>query len=188
MTAGGGDGDDDGDHGGDGDDGDDGTDRPDSDATDGARFTPADTRLYLDAMLGSLATLLRMCGYDAAYALDRGTEVDHAVRAAARAEGRLLVTRDRDLAAETAGALLLASKAVDDQLRELRDAGFALSLDDPARCSVCNAALEPVPASASTPAYAPDPAARPVWRCSDCGQYFWRGSHWADVRERLATL
>jgi hypothetical protein len=155
---------------------------------DAVSFAPADTRLYLDAMLGSLARLLRMCGYDAAYALDRDTESDPAVRAAARAEGRLLLTRDRDLAARAADALLLESKAVDDQLRELRDAGFALSLADPARCGACNAALEPVPASAATPAYAPDPTTRPVWRCPACGQHFWRGSHWADVRERLATL
>jgi uncharacterized protein with PIN domain len=152
------------------------------------RATPADTRLYLDAMLGSLARLLRMCGYDAAYALDRGTEADCALRRAAHAEGRLLLTRDRDLAGRAGDALLLESKAVDDQLGELRGAGVALSLDEPAPCAVCNAALERVPESGSAPEYAPDPAARPVWRCPDCGQHFWRGSHWADVRERLAEL
>ncbi|MFB6269253.1 MAG: Mut7-C RNAse domain-containing protein, partial [Halobacterium sp.] len=27
-----------------------------------------------------------------------------------------------------------------------------------------------------------------VWRCTDCGQYFWRGSHWTDVENRLAEL
>jgi uncharacterized protein with PIN domain len=32
------------------------------------------TRLLLDAMLGNLATYLRMCGYDAADATDRGVE------------------------------------------------------------------------------------------------------------------
>lgn len=37
--------------------------------------TPTD-RFLLDAMLGTLTTYLRMCGYDAAYALDHEIEAD----------------------------------------------------------------------------------------------------------------
>jgi uncharacterized protein with PIN domain len=46
------------------------------------------TRLLLDAMLGRLATYLRMCGYDAAYALDEGIEADDAVLDWARRDDR----------------------------------------------------------------------------------------------------
>jgi hypothetical protein len=65
-------------------------------------------RFLLDAMLGKLATYLRMCGHDTAYALDRapdgghanapeddasaGIEDDDELLALARAEGRRIPT------------------------------------------------------------------------------------------------
>jgi hypothetical protein len=38
------------------------------------------------------------------------------------------------------------------------------------------------------PEYAPDPEDTDVWRCIDCGQFFWKGSHWDDVADTLAGL
>ena len=146
-------------------------------------------RLLLDAMLGKLATYLRMCGYDAAYALDRDAEADDRVLAIAHEEGRTLVTRDRGLAARADESVLLTGKGIDDQLRECRAAGFTLDLDtDPTRCGRCNGRVESVAPDAATPDYAPEPAEIDVWRCRDCGQHFWRGSHWDDVAARLAAL
>lgn len=147
-----------------------------------------DGPLLLDAMCGKLAVYLRMCGYDAAYALDRGAEADAAVRALARAEGRTVVTRDRALAAAADG-LLLTERDVEGQLRELRDAGLGLALPEtPTRCGSCNGALERVEPDARTPAYAPPAGETDVWRCRDCGRYFWRGSHWERVGETLREL
>ncbi|QLG60556.1 Mut7-C RNAse domain-containing protein [Halorarum salinum] len=144
-------------------------------------------RLLLDAMLGTLATYLRMCGYDAAYALDRGIEDDDRLRGLAAAEGRRLLTRDASLADRTDGALLLESREVTDQLRELRAAGLDLSLPDrPTRCGTCNGPLAWLDDSEPRPSNAP--ADGPTWRCRDCGQHFWKGSHWDDVRDTLARL
>nr|WP_284033295.1 Mut7-C RNAse domain-containing protein [Halobaculum sp. DT31] len=138
-------------------------------------------------MLGTLASYLRMCGYDALYALDDGVEDDDAIRTLAAIEGRRLVTRDRDLAASTPGALLLTERDVVEQLRELRTAGVRLRLDgQPSRCGACNAPVERVADGGRRPEYAPDDG--PLWRCVDCGQHFWRGSHWDDVAETLASL
>ncbi|AQL44459.1 hypothetical protein BV210_03750 [Halorientalis sp. IM1011] len=140
-------------------------------------------------MLGKLATYLRMCGYDAAYAMDRGLEHDDPILALARAEGRTLLTRDRGLAARTDDSVLLSAREPTEQLRELREAGFRLELPDrPMRCSHCNGVVEAVDGDESTPEYAPAPAGTNVWRCRDCGQYFWKGSHWADVAATLAEL
>jgi len=84
----------------------------------------------LDVMLGKLATYLRMCGHDAAYALDEGrdTEADDELLAAARAEDRTLLTRDVQLAerADDRG-FLLEARDVTDQLRELHEAGLGLT-------------------------------------------------------------
>lgn len=145
-------------------------------------------RLLLDAMLGKLSTILRMCGFDAAYALDRKIEADDEILALAGGEDRLLVTRDRELAARAEQSILLESKDVDDQLRELEMAGIELSLDEPSRCATCNGSLEAVPAGEETPEYAPDLDEQPVWRCPDCSQHFWRASHWDDVERRLREL
>jgi uncharacterized protein with PIN domain len=143
-------------------------------------------RFLCDAMLGKLARYLRMCGHDAAYALDRGVEADDAVRDVARRENRRLVTRNTALADRTEGAIRLTARDVEAQLRELDAAGVALALPEaPARCGRCNGSLEPIGAGASTPADAPDPSETGVWRCERCGGHFWKGSHWDNVRGRL---
>jgi uncharacterized protein with PIN domain len=147
------------------------------------------TRFLLDAMLGKLARYLRMCGHDAAYALDRGFEDDDALVDIAREEGRTLLTRDRSLASRVDDAILLAEREVTDQLRELRAAGVDVSLADrPARCGACNGELRALPADSETPDYAPAPDEVRVWQCRRCGQCFWKGSHWDDVGARLADL
>jgi hypothetical protein len=140
-------------------------------------------------MLGKLASYLRMCGYDAAYALDRGVEADEAVLDIARSEDRTLITRDVELAERAGRSLLLTEREPVDQLRELAVAGVALDLDErPSRCGRCNGPVERVPDSDGTPEYAPDTAETPQWRCTECGQVFWKGSHWDRVRETLAGL
>ena len=144
-------------------------------------------RVYLDVMLGKLATILRMAGWDAAYALDRGVEADQAILEAAVETNRVLVTRDRQLAERAPESVLLTTREVEDQVAELRETGFTVEFDEPTRCSNCNGRLEPVPTRASTPEYAPAPSETDVWRCRECALYFWKGSHWGDVRSRLGT-
>ncbi|WP_424019641.1 Mut7-C RNAse domain-containing protein [Halorientalis pallida] len=166
------------------------TDRPPG-SDDGAEDEPvcAHDRLVLDVMLGKLATFLRMCGYDAVYALDRDIEADDPILALSRTEDRTLLTRDRGLAARTDDSVLLTAREPVEQLRELREAGFRLELPErPVRCSRCNGVVRAVDGEASTPGYAPDPAETGVWQCVDCGQCFWKGSHWDDVAATLGGL
>jgi len=142
-------------------------------------------RFLLDAMLGTLATYLRICGHDAAYALDRGVEADDALAALARREGRRLVTRDRALARRVEGSLLVEARDATAQVAELRAAGIDVRLDpdaEPSRCGRCNGRLVRADDD-PRPDYAPDEG--PIWRCRDCDRRFWKGSHWDDVRERL---
>ncbi|WP_081704374.1 MULTISPECIES: Mut7-C RNAse domain-containing protein [unclassified Natrinema] len=152
-----------------------------------SRSGPA--RILLDVMCGGLVSYLRMCNYDTAYAGDRGLEADDDLLAVARDEDRTLVTRDIALANRADESLLLDSRAVDEQLAELDAAGLDLTLaDEPDTCGRCNGPLEPVEQAVSTPEYAPEPSAVDVWRCRDCGQHFWRGSHWDRVAETLSRV
>lgn len=163
----------------------------------GATSESREERFLLDVMLGKLATYLRMCGYDAAYALDRGIEDDDQILELAAEEDRTLLTRDEQLAERASEALLLTERAVTDQLRELAATGVDLSMaDPPVRCGSCNGLLECVAhasrqsagegADEPTPEHVPDDEA--VFRCQDCGQWFWRGSHWADVESTVESL
>ncbi|RLM59565.1 hypothetical protein DVK02_02150 [Halobellus sp. Atlit-31R] len=155
-------------------------------------------RFLLDAMLGKLVTYLRMCGYDATYILDEGSKwgrepgndpTDDEILARVEASDRVLLTRDAALADRASEAVLLTTRDVRDQLRELGEAGYELTLEDPpTHCSACNGELRPVAENESLPSYTPDPSETECWRCRSCGQVFWKGSHWEDVRETLGGL
>ncbi|ELZ50112.1 hypothetical protein C465_06176 [Halorubrum distributum JCM 9100] len=180
------------------------TDRAgDGPAGDAGSSTSDRPRILLDVMCGKLATYLRLCGYDAAYALDRGVEADDRLLSLAAAERRVLLTRDRELADRAPSAdppvdaVLLTERDVIDQLRELDAAGLPVELaDEPTRCGSCNGPVERVGAPEANaaltdrPDYVPDDVGsdRPGWRCTECGQWFWKGGHWDDVAARLDDL
>ncbi|SEH38926.1 hypothetical protein SAMN05192561_101437 [Halopenitus malekzadehii] len=157
------------------------------DGTTDDETRPTGTEQFLvDVMCGTLATYLRFCGYDAAYALDRGVEDDDRIASIAAAEDRTLLTRDRELAERVDGALLLESRDPADQLAELAEAGVTIEIaETPRRCGRCNGRLDRVSDTPNRPAYVPSEG--PVWRCRDCGQWFWKGSHWRDVRARIGA-
>ena len=146
-------------------------------------------RVLVDVMCGTLVTYIRMCGYDALYALDRGIEADDELAALAAETDRTLLTRDRALAARIEDAVRLTERDVLDQLCELNAAGYPIELaDEPTRCGACNGPVERVAPDAPRPSYVPADGPDRHWRCRDCGQWFWKGSHWASVAERLAEV
>ncbi len=143
-------------------------------------------RFVADHMLGSLAKWLRMIGYDTVY--DKSLD-DKAIAAAARADSRFILTRDKELAKEP-GAMLVEDDLLDGQLSAVR-AKFGLSFDESAiRCTACNGELAELPkeqAKESVPegAFA---ANDKFWKCAGCGKVYWRGSHWLGIMERLKKL
>jgi uncharacterized protein with PIN domain len=66
------------------------------------------------------------------------------------------------------------------------DAGVRIELPEtPERCSRLNDSLVRVDETEPTPGYAPATSKFDVWRREGCGQYFWKGSHWEDVADRI---
>ncbi len=146
-------------------------------------------KLLLDVMLGGLRSYLRMCNYDTVYALDEDIEADDALMTYADEHERTLVTRDRELAQRCDPAILVTEREVTDQLAELDDVGLLLSLaDEPQYCGRCNGILETVSSDSTVPEYAPERDEQTLWCCTDCGQYFWKGSHWESIKETLQTV
>lgn len=144
-------------------------------------------KLLCDHMLGSLARWLRFMGYDTAYPspLD-----DTALIAQARSEGRMLVTRDKELAARFPNAIRIKSDELEEQIRELA-AVLPLRLVDPlSRCSICNTVLQAVSVQEIREIVPEGVRSRheQFWRCPSCGRVYWQGTHWDKMVERLNSL
>ncbi len=154
--------------------------------TDSPRAGPP--RLLCDEMLRGLGRWLRAAGYDTAIA--HAGQADGELLRRAGAEARVLLTRDRELAARAGpdvGVVALATESLDAGAREL---GLRLGIDwlfaPFTRCLLDNAALRP--ASAEARLHVPSNARcleGPINTCPDCARLYWPGSHVRRMRTRL---
>jgi uncharacterized protein with PIN domain/tRNA(Ser,Leu) C12 N-acetylase TAN1 len=145
-------------------------------------------RFLVDQMLGRLGARLRLLGYDALIAHD---VADSEVTRRAAADGRILLTRDTELARTRAVPVhFVAATTPRVQLAEVLTA-LALS-PDPARyftrCTLCNTAVEPVAEADVHADLPPGVVGRDLafFRCPACAQLYWRGSHVDRILEDLA--
>ena len=149
-----------------------------------------ETRFVADAHLGGLAHLLRMTGFDTLY--DNGFRDDEIERLAA-AEGRIVLTRDRELLKRrgiTHGCYVRELRS-DAQLREIFDRLDLFGSARPfTRCLSCNTPLHAI-AKAQVAARLPPGVRERHERfavCDGCARVFWEGSHWQRMRARVDAL
>ena len=141
-----------------------------------------------DGMLGRLAKWLRILGYDTKYSAHWD---DNELARIARAEGRILLTRDRELSHRRGlQFLLIESDDPEEQLAQVVRA-FVLSLGDSfSRCPVCNTSLEDVPkqvAWGQVPSYVFKTQER-FRLCSQCNRFYWRGTHWQGMQRKIKRM
>lgn len=141
-----------------------------------------------DSMLGTLAKWLRIMGYDTAY--DARLD-DHALVRLARAEGRILLTRDTGLLQRRGvQCLFIASEILAEQLAQVMQA-FGLHADNPfSRCPVCNSPLEDVPkydAWGQVPPFVFQ-TQKSFSLCPECNRFYWRGTHWQRMLAQMHKL
>lgn len=145
-------------------------------------------KFLADAMLGRLAKWLRILGYDTAYSPQ--VEDWDLVRIA-RAEGRMLLTRDRELTRRKGvRSLLIESDSFEDQMRQLLE-DLDLSVDNSlSRCPRCNTALESITKEEAKERVPPYVYARHVHfsLCPKCDKIFWKGTHWERMRHRIDEI
>lgn len=142
-------------------------------------------RFVVDVMLGNLARWLRRLGYDTDYVANRS---DAELVRIARAEQRVLLTRDRPLT-ERRGlrALWIASQSLDEQLSQVTAAFPLVPGRHHPRCAECNSPLlsaEPAEVADRVPAYVLQQYQH-FQRCPGCGRVYWPGSHWLGIQNRL---
>lgn len=149
-----------------------------------------DIRFIADRNLGTLVKWLRILGYDTLY--ERGNaDLDFLKKAAA--EGRVVLTRKRDLAGRLQSVRLVVVKAdhTREQIAEMLTA-LAITPDPEKRmtlCLRCNVSLETIPketAEGLVPVYVYQTYGQ-FRRCPHCSRIYWPGTHCERVEERLRT-
>lgn len=147
-------------------------------------------RFIADAHLGGLARLLRMTGFDTVF---DPALLDADIERLAAAEGRTVLTRDRELLKRRGvarGAFVRALHS-GEQLREVFDRfDLARSSAPFSRCMACNAALQAVEKAAVEADLPPRVRERQqrFSRCPACARVYWEGSHWQRMRALIDAL
>jgi len=148
-------------------------------------------RFITDRMLGTLTRYLRFMGYNtvSANGFEEGNaKEDTLLLACAEREGRILLTRDTELAHRGKDrAVLINTDDVLEQVQHLVDRGLIerrLLMD---RCSLCNTPLRTATDEEIAGAdYAPnDLTGFTFFWCNHCRRLYWNGSHTKQLLERI---
>jgi uncharacterized protein with PIN domain len=149
----------------------------------------AEVKFAADHMLGRLAKWLRIAGQDVIYGRHlTGYGLIHA----ARAEDRLILTRDRRLKQKQPPAfLLIESDCYRDQLRQvIRECGLDIQKKPFTRCVECNALLQPrskEEVRSLVPPYVYSSQQEFVC-CPVCRRIYWAATHRENMLAELKEL
>lgn len=142
-----------------------------------------------DRMLGRLVKWLRVIGQDVTY----GTHLaGYGLIRAARAEGRLILTRDRSLVRKQPPVFLfIESDHYREQLRQvIKTCNLSPLVNAFTRCLKCNALLQPRSKESvkdSIPAYVYETQEKFSW-CPQCRRVYWPATHHRRMLDELATM
>ena len=145
-------------------------------------------RFLCDEMLVRLARLLRAAGYDT-YLAANG-EKDAELLKIARNEGRILLTRDKRLAAASEESVLIRGWGVESEAHHLsREVVLDWEYAPFTRCVMDNAHLrEATPQEIGDLPENTREMPGPFRVCPACGRRYWPGSHVRRMQARLHAL
>ncbi len=150
----------------------------------------AEMRFVADVHLGRLAAYLRMLGFDTLYPDDYR---DEELARLSSDEDRILLTRDRGLLKRSIVTHGYYVQETDPwrQLAEVfRRFNLRGSVASFHRCTQCNGLLNPVDKDAIADRL--PPKTRQYYDefrvCQDCGKIYWKGSHYQQMDQFLASL
>jgi uncharacterized protein with PIN domain len=147
-------------------------------------------RYVLDTHLGRLARYLRLLGFDCLYQND--FHDDDLARISSEHD-RILLTRDRRLLRRkiiTRGYCVRATNPLLQTVEILRRFDLVADIRPLGRCIRCNGRLEDVGKDRIIDRL--EPRTRRYYEdfrtCRDCGQIYWRGSHFSKMTRLIAAL
>jgi hypothetical protein len=145
----------------------------------------------IDQMLGELARWLRLLGYDTYYSKDL---TDEGLIEYSRSENRVLITCDQDLYSRAVRkgvrTLLLRPDNLVNRLALLAKI-FGIELrvtPEDSRCPLCNGEISKVGDVTELIGRVPPKILstnKEFWICSSCGQVYWIGGHWKNIRRSV---
>jgi hypothetical protein len=149
-------------------------------------------KLLCDHMLGSLAKWLRILGFDTVF--PTATTTDDEILQIANAEDRLLLSRDKELILRGKKAKLQVLEIHTTDLHEQLIQVLAhIRLDSTqvlTRCTLCNTPLVDVEKNAVKTHVPPKvfETRDEFWFCPVCHRYYWMGTHYENMIEKIKTL
>lgn len=151
-------------------------------------------RFVCDQMFGTLASWLRLLGFDTFYTTK---EIDDdELLTVASTEKRILLTRDKELVYRARRKLIpvvyIDDKDLNEQLkRVLQDT--QIKVDDQlvlTRCSVCNGLLQQIEKNKienMVPNHVYS-VQQQFWQCMNCRRIYWKGTHYQKILATIETL
>jgi uncharacterized protein with PIN domain len=158
--------------------------------SDHPRAQSSEIRFAAEGMLGRLAKMLRLLGYDTLYSPEVSTGE---LQKIARAGERVILTRGR---AEKrfpglANVFSIRSDNAPEQLREVvQQFDLDTRTDLWTRCTLCNASIQKVEKQAIQSLVEPKvfEIYQEFFRCSGCGHVYWQGSHVERILKNLELI
>lgn len=143
-------------------------------------------KFVIDAMFGTLAKWLRVLGFDTVFAKDLE---DEQIIALAEKEGRILITRDKNLARKADNSFFLNSDILNEQLKQVLEKYPADGSQLLTRCLLCNTILTPVKKTdvKDVPEGVLEREEK-FWKCPDCEKYYWPATHYENMVGRAGEL
>ena len=147
-------------------------------------------RFVLDTHLGRLARYLRLLGFDCLY---RNDFHDEELARISSEQQRTLLTRDRVLLHRkviTRGYFIRATQPLQQTVEVLRRFDLSGDIRPLGRCIRCNGLLEDIGKEAIEERL--EPGTRRYYQhfriCPDCGQIYWRGSHFRKMTRLIDAI
>jgi uncharacterized protein with PIN domain len=147
-------------------------------------------RFVLDTHLGRLARYLRLLGFDCLY---RNDSHDGELARISSEQQRTLLTRDRILLQRkiiTRGYFVRATQPLQQAVEILRRFDLSGDIRPLGRCTRCNGLLQDIEKGAIEARL--EPKTRRYYQmfriCPDCGQIYWRGSHFRKLTGLIETI
>jgi len=143
-----------------------------------------------DRMIGRLARMLRLLGYDTVYQPELNPVE---LAELARREGRIILTRG-DTRQRFPGATNVFSVRSEYPPEQLREVVEEFSLDPKSglwtRCTVCNGCISPVAKEEIKGQVKPKvyEIYSEFYRCAGCGRVYWHGSHVERILKNLSLV
>ena len=144
-------------------------------------------KFLVDHMLGKLAKYLRFLGYDTYYPKNRMSDDD--LIKIAKDEGRIIITRDKELARRSGGFYVPS----ENYLEQLKMVIERYNLKDDmmlTRCSICNEILVPVNKERvkdKIPPYVYEHQ-NEFYICPKCGRVYWWGTHTERIERTIRNI